>query len=117
MLYTGRFLCGLAGGICSVAAPSYVSELIVLITLRLKIELPFIVIFFFALQGEITTPSMRGPLGTLFSAMLCMGFLVSSLLAWLPWRIFSALFTSVGLVIYGVMFFVPESPYYLAKRG
>ena len=60
---------------------------------------------------------MKGPLGTLFSAMLCMGFLVSSLLAWLPWRIFSAMFTSVAVVIYGVMFFVPESPYYLAKRG
>ena len=70
-----------------------------------------------SLQGEITTPSMKGPLGTLFSAMLCMGFLVSSLLAWLPWRIFSAMFTSVAVVIYGVMFFVPESPYYLAKRG
>lgn len=56
---------------------------------------------------------MRGPLGMLFWACLTAGFLTSSILGWLPWRWASLLLSSMALLLFGVMHFVPESPYFL----
>lgn len=67
--------------------------------------------------AEITTPKMRGPLGMLYYASLCCGLLISSVLGWLPWRWMCFLFTSTSFTIFGVLYMVPESPYYILWKG
>ncbi|XP_046452128.1 facilitated trehalose transporter Tret1-2 homolog [Daphnia pulex] len=91
MLYVGRIVGGLAGGICCVVAPSYI--------------------------GETTTISMRGALGMLFSAMMSAGILATSLLGWLDWRWISAICTIFPVVVLVGVIFVPDSPYFLVKQG
>ena len=67
--------------------------------------------------AEIATPKMRGHLGVLFTFCISAGFLTASVLGWLPWRWMSFLFSVMALLLYGVMFFVPESPYFLIRKG
>nr|CAH0110442.1 unnamed protein product [Daphnia galeata] len=91
MLYIGRIVGGLAGGMCCVVAPSYI--------------------------GETTTISMRGALGMLFSAMMSAGILATSLLGWLDWRWISAICTVFPVLVLVGVVFVPDSPYFLVKQG
>uniref|UniRef100_A0A0P5PFR2 Putative Solute carrier family 2, facilitated glucose transporter member n=1 Tax=Daphnia magna TaxID=35525 RepID=A0A0P5PFR2_9CRUS len=91
MLYAGRLLGGIAGGICSVVSPSYL--------------------------GEISMPSLRGLLGMFFSSLLCAGILVTSLTGWLNWRLISGIAAVHPIILLVAMFFVPESPYHLIKTG
>ncbi|KAI9554058.1 hypothetical protein GHT06_019330 [Daphnia sinensis] len=91
MLYVGRIVGGLAGGVCCVVAPSYI--------------------------GETSTMSMRGALGMLFSAMMSAGILATSLLGWLDWRWISAICTIFPVVVLVGIIFVPDSPYFLIKQG
>ncbi|XP_057375684.1 facilitated trehalose transporter Tret1-like [Daphnia carinata] len=91
MLYVGRIVGGLAGGVCCVVAPSYI--------------------------GETSTMSMRGALGMLFSAMMSAGILATSLLGWLDWRWISAICTIFPVVVLVGVIFVPDSPYFLMKQG
>jgi SP family facilitated glucose transporter-like MFS transporter 8 len=92
MLYIGRILGGFAGGICSVVAPSYV--------------------------GEISIPSIRGLLGFFFQLMVCTGILVVSLFGLgLHWRWISAISAIFPLIFLAAVMYVPESPYFLVKKG
>jgi len=91
MLYIARLLGGMAGGICTVAAPSYI--------------------------GEITTANKRGSLGSVFQLSLCIGIVVSSLLGLgLNWRLISGILEVFPLISLTAVAFIPESPYYLVKK-
>ncbi|XP_046650285.1 solute carrier family 2, facilitated glucose transporter member 8-like [Daphnia pulicaria] len=92
MLYIGRILGGAAGGIASVVAPSYVSE--------------------------ISIPSMRGLLGFSFQLMVVLGILVVSLFGLgLDWRYISAIEAVFPVILLLSMIYIPESPYYLTKKA
>jgi len=92
MLYIGCFLGGLAGGISSVVSPSYV--------------------------GEISTPVMQGVLGMFFQLSICSGILLSSVMALgIKWRLMAAILEIFPFLLLIAMIFVPESPYYLVKKG
>lgn len=92
MLYIGRIVTGLAAGVCSVAIPTYI--------------------------GEISIPSNRGTMGTLFTLLLVGGILFTSCLGiGLYWRWITVICGAFSIVFFVAMLFVPESPYYLAKKG
>ncbi len=69
------------------------------------------------LKGEISTPTMRGVVGMFFSIGLGFGVFVASLLVWLDWRWISGFLGIQPLFLVAAMFFVPESPFFLVKRG
>lgn len=60
---------------------------------------------------------MRGALGTLFATSVCVGMLLSSVLAWLDWRWISCILGLQSIWLIVGMFIAPESPYYLVKKG
>ena len=92
MLYNGRIVTGLAVGICCVALPTYI--------------------------GEISIPSNRGVTGTLFTLSLVAGILFASCLGIaLYWRWISVICAAFSVPFFVAVWFVPESPYYLAKKG
>ena len=92
MLYIGRIVTGLAVGICCVALPTYI--------------------------GEISIPSNRGVTGTLFTLSLVAGILFASCLGIaLYWRWISVICAAFSVPFFVAVWFVPESPYYLAKKG
>lgn len=111
MLYIGRIVCGIAAGVCSAAAPSYISKRhnsrrTISRYLIMRIE-----------PDEISTPNVRGLVGTFFSFSFCCGVFVTSLLAWLNWRWVSAISAVQPLFLVTAMYFVPETPYFLIKQG
>lgn len=69
--------------------------------------------------GEIATPTTRGTLGFIFQLMMSLGVLVSSAkgVFGLDWRWFSGTAAAAPLVAFFAVFFIPESPYHLLKRG
>ena len=68
--------------------------------------------------GEIAIPSMRGLLGFAFQVMITTGILVTSLFGLgMDWRLISAVSTVFPLIFLLSMMYVPESPYYLVKKG
>ena len=68
--------------------------------------------------GEISTPTMRGIVGFFFSVNLASGLLVTSVLGlWLDWRWISSICTIEPILFLIGLSFIPESPYYLAKKG
>ncbi|KAI9554051.1 hypothetical protein GHT06_019323 [Daphnia sinensis] len=92
MLYVGRIIVGFAGGVCSAIAPCYI--------------------------GEISTPTMRGIVGFFFSLNLASGLLVTSLMGlWMDWRWISVVCTIEPIIFLIGLIFIPESPYYLVKKG
>ena len=92
MLYIGRIVTGLAVGICCVALPTYI--------------------------GEISIPSNRGVTGTLFTLSLVAGILFASCLGIaLYWRWISVICAAFSVPYLAAVCFVPESPYYLAKKS
>ena len=99
MLDAGRVITGLAGGICSVATPTYI--------------------------GEISIPSIRGTLGNFFQLLTVFGIFVTSLMglglmdsqSGFTWRWISVVCAVVPIIFLLSMLFVPESPFYLMKKG
>lgn len=69
-------------------------------------------------QGEISLPSIRGTLGFFFQLMVVMGILITSLFGLgLDWRLISAISIIFPAISLFSMMYVPESPYYLLKKG
>ncbi|XP_016935933.3 facilitated trehalose transporter Tret1-2 homolog isoform X1 [Drosophila suzukii] len=91
-LYLGRFLIGISTGSFCVVAPMYISE--------------------------IAETSIRGSLGTLFQLLLTIGILfiyvVGNLVAW---KTLSLLCLVIPIILLIGLFFLPETPVYLLKRG
>lgn len=92
MLYAGRLITGFAAGSYSVIAPIYV--------------------------GEISSPSIRGALGTLFQIMVVLGiFVMYAIGTVLSWRTL-AILSSVGpWLVAGFVFFLKDSPTSYMMRG
>jgi hypothetical protein len=68
--------------------------------------------------GEISTPTMRGTAGLFYSMNRASGILVTSFMGLcFDWRWLSALCTIEPLILLVGLFFVPESPYFLVKKG
>ncbi len=61
---------------------------------------------------------MRGILGFSFQVMITTGILVTSLFGLgLDWRLISAISALFPVIFLLCMIYVPESPYYLVKKG
>lgn len=111
MLYIGRLLGGLAAGISCAVAPCYIGT-----------SLPSV---FYCntksnrgILGEIATPNVRGTVGFFFSTNIGLGILFTSLLGLgLDWRWISGLCAITPLVLFTILYTVPESPYFLVKNG
>ncbi|XP_046452123.1 solute carrier family 2, facilitated glucose transporter member 8-like isoform X5 [Daphnia pulex] len=92
MLYVGRIIVGFSGGVCTAIAPCYI--------------------------GEISTPTMRGIVGFFFSVNLASGLLVTSVMGlWMHWRWLSVICTIEPIIFLVGMICVPESPYFLIRKG
>lgn len=114
MLYIGRALIGFVGGLSTVVCPVYIGIWICYWLYSFQL--------FHYLNpkciGEITTPKMRGPLGCVLQAMICLGLVVSSLLGlYLDWRLISAALAVPSLLLPISVMYFPETPYYLLKQG
>lgn len=71
-----------------------------------------------AIIGEISTPVMQGVLGMFFQLSICSGILLSSVMALgIKWRLMAAILEIFPFLLLIGMIFVPESPYYLVKKG
>ncbi|CAD7085149.1 unnamed protein product [Hermetia illucens] len=92
MLYAGRFLIGISTGSFCVVAPMYISE--------------------------IAETNIRGQLGTFFQLSLTIGILITNfvgaLVDWVALSTICLLFPAILLI---AMFFLPETPTYLIKKG
>jgi SP family facilitated glucose transporter-like MFS transporter 8 len=61
---------------------------------------------------------MRGTVGFFFSVNLASGLLVTSLMGlWMDWRWLSVVCTIEPVIFLVGLIFVPESPYFLVKKG
>ena len=60
---------------------------------------------------------MRGVVGMLFSLWIGVGFFIASLLVWLEWRLATGLLAIQSVLYLTALYNVPESPYFLVKRG
>lgn len=120
MLYAGRIISGIGGGICSVATPAYIGNYY-----SLPCLLWLLLLFYYKVigrccfdQGEVSMPSIRGALGTLYMVLLTAGILFSACIGLgLTWRWISVVCAALPLVMLCCMLLVPESPYYLVKKG
>ncbi|XP_017044285.1 facilitated trehalose transporter Tret1-2 homolog isoform X2 [Drosophila ficusphila] len=91
-LYVGRFLIGISTGSFCVVAPMYISE--------------------------IAETSIRGSLGTLFQLLLTIGILFVYVVgAMVSWTTLSMLCLTIPILLMVGLFFLPETPVYLLKRG
>lgn len=126
MLYIGRFLGGFAGGLCSVVSPTFIGEAVInrynLITFLGLVgndnNSLFVSQFFFYYLGEFSVPSLRGSLGFAFQLMVVTGILLISIFGlWVDWRLISAIMAVFPVVFVLCMIYIPESPYYLIKKG
>ena len=92
MLFAGRLLVGMASGITTIAAPTYVSE--------------------------IASPIIRGMLGSFFQLMVTIGVLYVGVVgAFLSWRWLSVACLGTALLWAFLMLISPESPVYLLSKG
>ncbi|KAK7332941.1 hypothetical protein VNO80_29698 [Phaseolus coccineus] len=92
LLYVGRFLVGCGIGLLSYVVPVYVAE--------------------------ITPKNLRGGFTTVHQLMICCGVSLTYLIgAFLNWRILALIGTIPCLVQLLGLFFIPESPRWLAKFG
>ncbi|XP_071445152.1 facilitated trehalose transporter Tret1-like [Hetaerina americana] len=92
MMYAGRIILGFAGGSTCMVAPTYISE--------------------------ISSPDMRGALGTLFQFMLTIGiFFVYGLGPFLSVMVLCITCLIWPWINVLTMIFLPESPYFLAKKN
>ncbi|CAG0880622.1 unnamed protein product [Darwinula stevensoni] len=68
--------------------------------------------------GEIAHPSLRGMLASLPMTMMCLGTVISTGIAsCLHWKTVALVFVFVPLFNLFLLFFVPESPAWLASKG
>ncbi|KAF5279765.1 hypothetical protein FQA39_LY05455 [Lamprigera yunnana] len=92
MIYTGRFLTGMAGGAFCVSAPIYISE--------------------------IAEKQIRGALGSYFELLLCIGILLAFIVAIVVnIDIYTICMASLPLLFAVVFFFQPESPLHIVKQN
>ncbi|KAG8186822.1 hypothetical protein JTE90_020500 [Oedothorax gibbosus] len=92
LIYLGRFFTGMCVGVTCVTIPPYLVE--------------------------ISTPEVRGLLGTSFQLFIVMGvFLVNSLGAVLSWEWLTIPSAALIIVAVILMCFVPESPRWLIGKG
>ncbi|XP_076031044.1 facilitated trehalose transporter Tret1-like [Oratosquilla oratoria] len=70
------------------------------------------------LSAELTSPEIRGMLGTMRMTASATGVLIMYIMiAFLPWKLATVL-SAVPLVpVFVIFFFVPESPYWLVRKG
>ncbi|KAI4320984.1 hypothetical protein MLD38_034411 [Melastoma candidum] len=91
-LYMGRLLEGFGVGIISYTVPVYIAE--------------------------IAPQNMRGSLGSVNQLSVTIGILVAFLLGlFVPWRLLAVLGTLPCAILIPGLFFIPESPRWLAKMG
>ncbi|XP_022997496.1 sugar transporter ERD6-like 6 isoform X2 [Cucurbita maxima] len=91
-LYMGRLLEGFGVGIISYTVPVYIAE--------------------------IAPQNLRGSLGSVNQLSVTLGILLSYLLGlFVPWRILAVLGTLPCTILIPGLFFIPESPRWLAKMG
>ncbi|KAF2607694.1 sugar transporter ERD6-like 6 isoform X2 [Brassica napus] len=91
-LYMGRLLEGFGVGIISYTVPVYIAE--------------------------IAPQNMRGGLGSVNQLSVTIGIMLAYLLGlFVPWRILAVLGTLPCIVLIPGLFFIPESPRWLAKMG
>ncbi|XAR61756.1 hypothetical protein NMG60_11016263 [Bertholletia excelsa] len=91
-LYMGRLLEGFGVGIISYTVPVYIAE--------------------------IAPQNMRGGLGSIYQLSVTIGIMLAYLLGlFTSWRVLAALGTLPCLILIPGLFFIPESPRWLAKMG
>ncbi|XP_025198655.1 facilitated trehalose transporter Tret1-like isoform X2 [Melanaphis sacchari] len=91
-LYTARLLAGMGKGMSYTVVPVYL--------------------------GEIASPAIRGALGSVFCFQLHFGFLVEAIVGPLvSYRALNAMSAVVPVLFFVTVVWLPESPYYLLKRG
>lgn len=91
MLFLGRILCGFACGITTIAAPTYVSE--------------------------VSSPKIRGTLGSCFQLMVTIGVLYTGIVgAFVTWRWLSVACLALSLLWSLAVLVNPESPAYLMSH-
>lgn len=95
LLVTGRFLSGIGAGAAIVVVPIYISEL--------------------------APPRGKGFFGAFTQVMINLGILIAQLLGYFLsrdnlWRIILASAGGIGVLHFGGLFFVPESPKWLAEH-
>ncbi|XP_073122853.1 sugar transporter ERD6-like 6 isoform X2 [Henckelia pumila] len=91
-LFMGRLLAGFGVGIISYTVPVYIAE--------------------------IAPQNMRGSLGAVNQLSVTIGIMLAYLLGlFLPWRMLAVIGTLPCLILMPGLFFIPESPRWLAKMG
>ncbi|XP_073018566.1 sugar transporter ERD6-like 6 [Primulina eburnea] len=91
-LFMGRLLAGFGVGIISYTVPVYIAE--------------------------IAPQNMRGSLGAVNQLSVTIGIMLAYLLGlFLPWRMLAVFGTLPCLILMPGLFFIPESPRWLAKMG
>ncbi|KAJ9561980.1 hypothetical protein OSB04_007140 [Centaurea solstitialis] len=91
-LYMGRLLEGFGVGVISYTVPVYIAE--------------------------ISPQNMRGSLGSVNQLSITIGILLAYLLGlFLPWRVLAVVGTLPCIFLIPGLFFIPESPRWLAKMG
>merc|ERR1719322_1885522 len=94
LFYLGRILTGLGGGAFSLAAPSFVSE--------------------------IAEPRVRGALGALMQFQVTIGILFVTALninQAVDWVVITGICVGPPVLMVLAMFFVPDSPVFLVRKG
>ncbi|XP_060864951.1 LOW QUALITY PROTEIN: facilitated trehalose transporter Tret1-like [Metopolophium dirhodum] len=91
-LYTARLLAGMGKGMSYTVVPVYL--------------------------GEIASPAIRGALGSVFCLQLHFGFLMEAVIGPLvSYRTLNVVSAVVPVLFFVAAVWLPESPYYLLKRG
>lgn len=91
-LYASRFLAGTGVSFCNIVSSVYI--------------------------GEIAEKDIRGKLGTSFSLLKLIGYLlVFSVGPFVSYKMLAVVCASVPLIFFASFYRMPESPYYLMKRG
>merc|ERR1712136_214348 len=94
LFYLGRILTGLGGGAFSLAAPAFVSE--------------------------IAEPRVRGALGALMQFQVTIGILFVTALninGAVDWVVITGICAGLPVLMVVAMFFVPDSPVFLVRKG
>ena len=92
MLLIGRFLYGLSSGAFGLLVPSYTSE--------------------------TAEPRIKGAMGSILNVALVLGNLFVAILGkYCDWRTMTGIFIFIPVLLSAWMFFMPESPVQLVRKG
>lgn len=92
LVYAGRFVTGVCSGLICVVTPMYIVE--------------------------VSTPEMRGNLGSRFQLFICKGIIISSVCGkFLPWQWVAMVGALVALLALLSMLMIPESPRWLVMNN